>query len=365
MGKVIKEITFDVLKSTEVDLKKTVTEKKRRRSKLDEYDYEDDFIEAFEGENEQVELECSLNNFFVFQGPLPYSTRKVINFFKTKPNFSTENDNEIKTFEESLYNVRRKRKASDTKLPPKTEIIEPDIILKKRTRPVKEYLYKDPIITYLYGKFIKFHERYKEIETNEKIWCVISNYILYKGNEELYEKNMKIYIKEKITRKFEGNDSKIKSQEDILKNNNLSNSHIQSSTIHLSTPPIDAHLYSCVSEFFTDQEIQIFVSNLIEKIDSACIKITVFVGEEKRYLLHPRKFLGFSELSFKTDCIIYFTNYVVKHYASDTRNDIMYYYQEAKKSITDAILECNNKVKLMYYINQHYKSLIDSNNYEN
>ncbi|KAM0672016.1 hypothetical protein CWI42_041680 [Ordospora colligata] len=76
-------IQIDVMKSVEIDLKKKTKESKRPK-RIDEYDYNDPFIEPFEGETQAVMVECNLNDFFVYRGELPYSAKKVLSVWESR-----------------------------------------------------------------------------------------------------------------------------------------------------------------------------------------------------------------------------------------------------------------------------------------
>lgn len=76
------EIQVDLMQPQEVDLGEKRMQKKR--VKVDEYDYNDPFIEPFEGEAQAVMIECSLDDFFVYAGELPHSARKALSIYKTK-----------------------------------------------------------------------------------------------------------------------------------------------------------------------------------------------------------------------------------------------------------------------------------------
>ena len=69
-----KDIEINIFDSKEIDLK-PIKHKKRRR--VDDYDYNDPFFESFEGEFNAVEIECKLENFFIYKGPLTEDPRKV------------------------------------------------------------------------------------------------------------------------------------------------------------------------------------------------------------------------------------------------------------------------------------------------
>ncbi|KAM0688500.1 hypothetical protein COBT_000235, partial [Conglomerata obtusa] len=71
------EINFDINGSKEVDLNPN-TKPTRRRKKNDDYDYEDPFIEVEENENDAIELECHIENFFVYAGVLEDESAKVL-----------------------------------------------------------------------------------------------------------------------------------------------------------------------------------------------------------------------------------------------------------------------------------------------
>ncbi|KAI5149711.1 hypothetical protein ENBRE01_1075 [Enteropsectra breve] len=68
------DIKVDAMKSREIDMMPPKTKKRRQ---IDEYDYNDPFFEPFEGEMMAVELECKLENFFVYQGPLQDDAKKI------------------------------------------------------------------------------------------------------------------------------------------------------------------------------------------------------------------------------------------------------------------------------------------------
>ncbi|ADM11410.1 uncharacterized protein Eint_041210 [Encephalitozoon intestinalis ATCC 50506] len=80
-----KEITVQVsvMESKEIDLLKKEKPRKRRQ-RADEYDYNDPFIEPFEGETQMVMIECKLEDFFVYKGRLPYSAKKVLSVHKAR-----------------------------------------------------------------------------------------------------------------------------------------------------------------------------------------------------------------------------------------------------------------------------------------
>ncbi|KAM0688505.1 hypothetical protein COBT_000240, partial [Conglomerata obtusa] len=71
------EINFNINGSKEVDLNPN-TKPSKRRKKNDDYDYEDPFIEVIENENDAIELECHIENFFVYAGVLEDESAKVL-----------------------------------------------------------------------------------------------------------------------------------------------------------------------------------------------------------------------------------------------------------------------------------------------
>lgn len=69
------KVDFDVFGSKEVDLNPQKPKKQRR---VDDYDYTDSFIEHFEGEDDVVEIEPHIGNFFIYKGTLPEKPSKVL-----------------------------------------------------------------------------------------------------------------------------------------------------------------------------------------------------------------------------------------------------------------------------------------------
>lgn len=75
-------VKIDIMSSKEIDFGDGKAKKRRQRT--DEYDYDDPFIEPFEGEAQAVMIECNLGDFFVYSGQLPYSARRVLSVYKSK-----------------------------------------------------------------------------------------------------------------------------------------------------------------------------------------------------------------------------------------------------------------------------------------
>lgn len=73
------EIHFNVFETKEVDLNPQEVKKRRQ---VEDYDYADPFIEHFEGEDEAVEIEPHITNFFIYKGTLPEKPSKVLQSHK-------------------------------------------------------------------------------------------------------------------------------------------------------------------------------------------------------------------------------------------------------------------------------------------
>jgi len=69
-----KHYSIDVFGSQEIDMMQTRPKKQR---KIDDYDYNDPFFEPFEGETDAVDVECKLENFYVYKGSLEDDAKKV------------------------------------------------------------------------------------------------------------------------------------------------------------------------------------------------------------------------------------------------------------------------------------------------
>lgn len=69
-----KEIPIDIFESVQIDFK---PEKAKKRRNYDDYDYNDPFLESFEGEFEAVDLECKLENFFIFKGKMEEDPKRI------------------------------------------------------------------------------------------------------------------------------------------------------------------------------------------------------------------------------------------------------------------------------------------------
>lgn len=69
------QIDVDVFGSKEVEM--APAPKIKRRRQQDDYDYNDPFFESFEGELDAVEIECKLENFFVYRGQMSEDPKKI------------------------------------------------------------------------------------------------------------------------------------------------------------------------------------------------------------------------------------------------------------------------------------------------
>lgn len=69
------DIDIDVFGSREVNIN---PQERKRKKRIDDYDYTDPFIEQFEGEDDAVELEPHIENFFMYEGSLPERASKVL-----------------------------------------------------------------------------------------------------------------------------------------------------------------------------------------------------------------------------------------------------------------------------------------------
>lgn len=69
-----KQIPINVFESIQIDFRPT---KAKKRRQVEDYDYNDDFLEAFEGELDPVELECKLENFFIYKGHMEEDPKRI------------------------------------------------------------------------------------------------------------------------------------------------------------------------------------------------------------------------------------------------------------------------------------------------
>jgi len=69
-----KQIPINVFESIQIDFRPTKTKKRRQ---VEDYDYNDDFLEPFEGELDPVELECKLENFFIYKGHMEEDPKRI------------------------------------------------------------------------------------------------------------------------------------------------------------------------------------------------------------------------------------------------------------------------------------------------
>lgn len=89
-------IEIDFLQSKEIDL----SPKEKKRMKLEEYDYNDDFLEHFEGDNQLVDLDCNIENFFVYKGNLTGNPKKIARKYNNK---EKKNMSNTFIFENNLF----------------------------------------------------------------------------------------------------------------------------------------------------------------------------------------------------------------------------------------------------------------------
>lgn len=61
------EIEIDFNKQKQMDLK---PKEDKKRQRYEEYDYDDDFLERFEGDDQLIDLDCDIENFFIYKGDM-------------------------------------------------------------------------------------------------------------------------------------------------------------------------------------------------------------------------------------------------------------------------------------------------------
>ncbi|KAM0679702.1 hypothetical protein GINT2_001962 [Glugoides intestinalis] len=69
-----RNIQINIFESTQVDFR---PKKQKKVRKIDDYDYNDPFLEPFEGEFDAVELECKLDNFFIYKGRIQEEPKRI------------------------------------------------------------------------------------------------------------------------------------------------------------------------------------------------------------------------------------------------------------------------------------------------
>lgn len=72
------DIDIDVLGSREVDIN---PQERIKKKQIGDYDYTDPFIEQFEGEDDAVEVEPHIENFFMYEGSLQERPSKVLSAY--------------------------------------------------------------------------------------------------------------------------------------------------------------------------------------------------------------------------------------------------------------------------------------------
>lgn len=380
MVELLKEITFDITKSLEVDL--STKKKQKRRKRVDDYDYTDNFIEPFEGEEDLVEIECSISNFFVYQGILPGSIKKVINQYKNKkPVTPPKMMSESRILEDALI-MRRKRKASSNvlsdpfikenegleeiynklsskKIKSKKQNIDKKLEDVKTENAIENYdnlpvfndevIYKEVVNNYLYKKFKKLKDNYENLNVNDKIVYFVINYMFFEYNPELYEENEKIC--KKITVDIEEGEI-LDPNSDFVKYKNINEKNY------------DINLYAKIKQFFTDFELDEFSRNLIKKIDEVFMKISIFLNDRTNYSSDKKKFNNVRNNEFKENCVSYCINYIMKHYTVNTKKTVVEYINEAKRNIEDLFYPVEKRIRILYLVNNRIRDMIEKNNFK-
>lgn len=380
MVELLKEITFDITKSLEVDL--STKKKQKRRKRVDDYDYTDNFIEPFEGEEDLVEIECSISNFFVYQGILPGSIKKVINQYKNKkPVTPPKMMSESRILEDALI-MRRKRKASSNvlsdpfikenegleeiynklsskKIKSKKQNIDKKLEDVKSENAIENYdnlpvfndevIYKEVVNNYLYKKFKKLKDNYENLNVNDKIVYFVINYMFFEYNPELYEENEKIC--KKITVDIEEGEI-LDPNSDFVKYKNINEKNY------------DINLYAKIKQFFTDFELDEFSRNLIKKIDEVFMKISIFLNDRTNYSSDKKKFNNVRNNEFKENCVSYCINYIMKHYTVNTKKTVVEYINEAKRNIEDLFYPVEKRIRILYLVNNRIRDMIEKNNFK-
>ncbi|KAF7684727.1 hypothetical protein TCON_0078 [Astathelohania contejeani] len=84
-------IEFDLWDSKEINLCPDMP-KQKRKTAVDDYDYDDEFIEKVEGELDPVYIDCNIDDFFIYSGRLTQDLKTIARKEKQKRQRKKEND---------------------------------------------------------------------------------------------------------------------------------------------------------------------------------------------------------------------------------------------------------------------------------
>lgn len=100
------EFEIDIGAMKEIDLEQASAIKRPRKSKENDYDYTDPFIEPFEGDVTAVLLECKMEDFFVYSGLLPSTAKRALRSYQNQLDKAKAKDNESNSVPGQIEEVK-------------------------------------------------------------------------------------------------------------------------------------------------------------------------------------------------------------------------------------------------------------------
>ena len=292
-------VEIDFYKQKELDL----GVKEKRRQIREDYDYDDDFLERFEGDDQLIDLDCNIENFFIYKGDLEDKPKKIARKYKLQEEKDFKNEFEF-----------------ENKMKPVT----------KRDQRFHNLFY-----------YILYCDLLKQGEFSEKI--KIRKYI-----EKLILRNRKILIVPNYTKK---------EQETELSKQFL-NTVETTETDSTIEDEFQKELDKIKVKSYTEEEIKSYLEGLKSEINEKYTEIKSILSNVENYKNNFKSFdfknENFIELSleFITDYVIFYyadqndkikiraINAIIKMFAEECTNNRL------KKHIVDLIEEAVKKNNL-------------------
>lgn len=306
-----KSIQINIFESTQFDFK---PEKPKKRRKGDDYDYNDPFIEPFEGEFDPVELECKLENFFIYKGKMDEDPKRIAR----KYNNTVKKQKMV----ESLQNSTQEGVV-------KTTIFDFEDKLEKLINK-----------THKYKKDIKFD--------NLIIWIVKYNWEYLTKNEEF-----KWYLIDKILLAYK--------KEGINPTGYSKDVSDDQKTVN-----DDQKVVNDGKIIFNDQKVEYenFLDDLKDEIEKIAQNLNKITSDSTNFSNEMKFFNQFKNESYLDDMIKFIIKYVV-YYSCKTEKNIKHVRGLAIEYLTAMFPEsCTNKFKLKYYIFKKVEDKMKSLNFD-
>lgn len=343
-------IMFDIFGNKEIDLLPVI--KKQRKKQVDDYDYNDPFFESFDGEFDPIDIECKLENFFIYKGDLVENPKKIIKKYNKESKKEEMKRNSINKKKKTIENVKKEDL---------TFSFEKTKDIKKYYKNKKEPIYTNLIswLFYYENELISSYIR----DSDDKNSGINREQILDFNHEEIY-----YYFLNEFTNESKSKDNLTLSDEleNTQKDNNILEEFLKENmVISCANVYTNNTILNSLNNKFKKNEITInkeeriiYLKKLVNNVETIYDCILKELSSEINYSTEKKTFLKFRSDKFMNLIIAFYMNYI-KYYCLNSGEIIIKSKNKAFKYLSSGFNEnCTNANRLKFYIRRYIEEYL-------